>query len=103
MAKGYWVAFVDIDDPEAYKEYVRENAIPFKRYGGRFVVRGGQFSNVEGKVKSRTVVIEFPSYQTALECWSSPEYAKAKALRENISSADIIVVEGYGGSQPGDA
>jgi uncharacterized protein (DUF1330 family) len=48
------------------------------------------------------VVIEFPSYQAALDCWNSPEYAKAKALRDNVSLADIVLVEGYVGPQPDD-
>lgn len=102
MAKGYWVAYVDVSDPEAYKAYVRENAIPFAKYGARFIVRGGAMERPEGKVRSRAVVIEFPSYQAALDCWNSPEYAKAKALRENISLADIVLVEGYVGPQPDD-
>ena len=39
MAKGYWVAFADLTDPEGYKAYVQENANAFKKYGGRFLVR----------------------------------------------------------------
>jgi uncharacterized protein (DUF1330 family) len=49
---------------------------------------------VEGSARGRNVVIEFPSYQTALECWRSPEYAKSAALRGPFSSADIVIVEG---------
>jgi uncharacterized protein (DUF1330 family) len=45
-------------------------------------------------------VIEFPDYQTALDCYRSPEYQKAKALQDNVSVADLVVVEGYEGLQP---
>jgi uncharacterized protein (DUF1330 family) len=39
--KGYWLAFVDIDDPEAYAKYVAANAVAFEKYGAKFLVRGG--------------------------------------------------------------
>ena len=103
MTKGYWVGLVDVSDPEAYKAYVRENAIAFKKYGARFLTRGGKVEKVEGAPRSRVVVIEFPDYQTALDCYRSPEYQRAKALRENVSTADLVVVEGYEGLQPGQA
>jgi len=65
MAKGYWVAFADINDPEGYKAYIAENAKAFKKYGGRFLTRGGLYEAPEGKPRSRTVVIEFPTYSAA--------------------------------------
>ena len=65
-------------------------------------MRGGQFEAVEGKARSRNVVIEFPSYEAALACYRSPEYAEAMAYRRDASEADILVIEGYDGVQPGD-
>ena len=59
MAKGYWVAFADVSDPEGYKAYIAENAKAFRKYGGRFLARGGRYEAPEGKPRSRTVVIEF--------------------------------------------
>jgi uncharacterized protein (DUF1330 family) len=47
------------------------------------------------------VVLEFPSYQAALDCYNSPEYAKAKALRVAASVGDVVIIEGYDGAQPG--
>jgi uncharacterized protein (DUF1330 family) len=46
------------------------------------------------------VVIEFRDFATALACYRSPEYAKARALREGKATADTIVIEGYDGPQP---
>lgn len=100
MAKGYWVAFGDISDPEAYKAYIAENAVAFRKYGARFLVRGGAASPVEGQTRSRAVVLEFPSYQAALDCYASPEYRKAMALRQGISQVDLTICEGYDGAQP---
>jgi uncharacterized protein (DUF1330 family) len=102
MAKGYWVVHVDVSDPEAYKAYVAANAVAFRKYGAKFLVRGGTHETLEGKTRSRNVVIEFKDYATALACYRSPEYAKAIALREGVATADLIVIEGYDGAQPTD-
>lgn len=100
MTKGYWIARVDVTDPEGYKAYVAANAEAFKKYGARFLVRAGRFESLEGTSRSRNVVIEFPSYQAALDCWKSPEYQAALKLRQPVSTADLLVVEGYEGPQP---
>ncbi len=100
--KGYWIASVDVSDPEAYKAYVAENAKAFRKYGARFLVRGGAREVPEGQLRARVVVIEFPSHAAALACYRSPEYAVAIGLRRGASLADLAIVEGYGGLQPGD-
>lgn len=102
MAKAYWVAMVDVSDPERYKAYVAENAVAFRKFGARFVIRGGRSETVEGRSRSRLVVLEFKDYATAVECYRSPEYAKALALRTASSVADVVIVEGYDGPQPSD-
>jgi len=53
MPKGYWLGRVDVADPEAYKAYVAANAEPFRKYGARFLVRGGRCENPEGSSRSR--------------------------------------------------
>lgn len=97
MAKGYWVAHVDVDDLETYKNYIAANAAPFAEFGARFLVRGGQYQVPEGQTRKRTVVIEFDSYETALACYNSPGYQAAKAIRDPISTGDLVIVEGYDG------
>jgi len=100
MAKGYWIGRVDVADPEEYKAYVAANAEPFRKYGARFLVRGGQFENPEGSSRSRNVVLEFPSYQAAVECWHSPEYQHAAKLRQPVSTMDLVIIEGYDDPRP---
>jgi uncharacterized protein (DUF1330 family) len=100
MTRGYWVAFADVTDAEGYKDYVAANAIAFRKYGGRFLVRGGTSEPVEGKSRARVVVIEFPSFQAAQDCYRSPEYAAAMALRQGRALIDLAIVEGYDGAQP---
>ena len=100
MAKGYWIGRVDVNNDEAYKPYAAANPAIFKKFGGRFVVRGGKFEAPEGSARKRNVVIEFPSYQAALDCYNSPEYQANIKVRAPHSAADIIVIEGYDGPQP---
>lgn len=103
VSKGYWVVHVDVNDAEQYKAYIAANATAFRNYGARFLVRGGPGETMEGRLRSRTVVIEFKDYATALACYRSPEYADAMALRKDASIADLKIVEGYDGPQPSDA
>lgn len=97
MAKGYWIASIDVADPEGYKEYVRLNAIAFAKYKPKFLVRGGKFTVKHGKARARHVVLEFESYEQALACYESPEYKAAEAVRNKHSHGDVIVIEGYDG------
>lgn len=97
MPKAYWVAHVDVDDPETYARYRAANAEAFARYGARFIVRGGAQTEMEGGTRARTVVIEFPDLKAATECYHSPEYQAAKAIRDPVSTGDLVIVEGYEG------
>ncbi|MEM6659851.1 MAG: DUF1330 domain-containing protein [Pseudomonadota bacterium] len=97
MTKGYWVAHVDVDDMDAYKKYIAANAEPFAAFGARFLVRGGDREMKEGTARSRTVVIEFPSYADALACYDSDAYQQAKALRDPVSMGDLVIIQGYDG------
>ena len=99
MAKGYWIANVDVRDPDGYKQYVAVLPDIFRKYSGRYTTRGGKTEVVEGKARSRIVIIEFPSYEAAMICYRSPEYAKAIGLRQAAAEADLIVIEGYDGPQ----
>ena len=100
MPKGYWIVRVDIADEQKYKAYIAANAEPLKKYGARFLVRAGRYENPEGASRSRNAVIEFPTYQAALDCWKSSEYQEAIKLRQSVSTADLIIIEGYEGPQP---
>lgn len=100
MAKGYWIASVEVRNQDGYKQYVAMLPGIFRKYGGRYTTRGGKMEVMEGKSRSRVVVIEFPSYEAAMTCYRSPEYAKAIAARQASADADLIVIEGYDGPQP---
>lgn len=101
MPRGYWMIHGDVTDLEQYKLYMAANAEPLKRFGAKFLARGGKFQTVEGSSRLRNTVIEFPSYQAALDCWHCPEYQYAISLRKAVSTLDLTIVEGYEGPQPG--
>ena len=95
MPKGYWIAHVEVDDPDTYVNYVEGAKPALAEFGARFLARGGQFAEVEGALgRSRHVVIEFPSYQAALDCYHSDTYQAARAHRTPVSTATITLIEG---------
>ncbi|CAN7543225.1 MULTISPECIES: DUF1330 domain-containing protein [Agrobacterium] len=94
MAKGYWIAHVDVRDNERYKDYVATAKPAFERFGANFLARGGALTELEGKARGRNVVIEFPSVQHAIDCYNSPEYQAAAKIRQDIADTDMMIVEG---------
>jgi uncharacterized protein (DUF1330 family) len=98
MAKGYWIARVDVHNMDGYKEYVAQNGAVFAKYGARFLVRGGKYEAKEGSSRSRNVVLEFKDYETALACYNSPEYARLAAIRSPHAETDLVIIEGYDGA-----
>jgi uncharacterized protein (DUF1330 family) len=101
VAKGYWIAHVEVTDPEGYKKYLAANGVAFAKYRGRFLVRAGKHVVAAGAAKSRQVVIEFPDYPAALACLESEEYKRAVEFRDAASLIDLVIAEGYDGAQPG--
>ena len=96
MPKGYWIARVDVADAEAYQAYVSGAAPAFKEFGANFLVRGGVSFAAEGNARARNVVIEFPSFQAAQDCFNSDVYQKARAHRLPVATAEVVIVEGVG-------
>ena len=94
MPKGYWIAHVTVTDPEPYAVYAAATAEPFQKYGANILARGGAYKSLEGTDHARNVVIEFPSFQAALDCYNSPEYQAARDNRIDAGIADITIVEG---------
>lgn len=94
MPKGYIIGHVTVHDTEAYKPYAVKNNEIFPRFGGKFLVRGGQSEILEGEGYPRHVIVEFPSYEAALACYNDPEYQENMKIRQANSTGTILVVEG---------
>ena len=94
MKKGYWLIRVDVIQPEIFLDYASKTGPALDAYGGKFLVRAGRSESVEGDARSRNSVIEFPSYQAALDCYQSPQYQALVQLRTSACEMDILVIEG---------
>ena len=94
MPKGYWIARVDVRDPEGYKDYVAATRAAFGKYKATFLARGGNHELAEGPGRARNVIIEFPSMAEARDCYHSPEYQVAAAIRQKYADGEIVLVEG---------
>lgn len=93
--KAYWIAHVDVTDPEQYSQYTRRAPAAFALYGGRILARGGRSEALEGRpTPQRSVVIEFNSYERAVACYRSKEYQEAWVQRQGAARAEVIIVEG---------
>jgi uncharacterized protein (DUF1330 family) len=100
MPKGFWIARVDVDNIEAYERYRALNAKAFAKYRGSFVVRGPACKVAKGTPRMHNVVVQFESYAQAVACYESPEYAAALEHLKDVGPVDLVIVEGYEGSQP---
>lgn len=94
MPKGYIIGHIKVTNPETYPEYVRRDTPILQSLGAKFIVRGGQGEVREGAAGDRHVVIEFPSYQAALDAYNDPEYQAVADIRRASADSVIIVVEG---------
>ncbi len=99
MQKGCWIVRADVTDQEQFKAYAAANTEALKKYGARFLARAGRCEAPEGIPRARNTIVEFPSYQAALDCWNSPEYQTALKLRLPVSTMDLVIIEGYDGPQ----
>ena len=95
MPKAYWIVNNLIHDADTYEKYKAANAAPLAKYGARFVVRAGRQEVTEGPAHPRSVIIEFPDYDSAVACYNAPAYQQAIAVRAPAAEGTFIIVEGY--------
>jgi len=92
---AYVIYQCEVLDPVQYEQYKTRGAASIAAYGGQYIVRGGEFDVLEGDAPAgRTVVVEFPSRQAAVDWYHGPEYTAARALRERAADARMYVVDG---------
>lgn len=91
---AYWIAHVRVLDADTYRGYTELAPAAFRKFGGRFLARGGESVQLEGDGLDRHVVIEFADMATALACHRSPEYQQAKAARDGACIVEITIVDG---------
>ncbi len=92
---AYVIAEVTITDPQGFDEYRQMVPATIAKYGGKFIVRGGQMEKMEGNWEpKRLVILEFDSAERAKQWWASEEYREAKALRQRTALTNLVIVEG---------
>ena len=90
---GYWIAFVEVNDPATYKEYGAMVPAAMQKYGGKLILRGTKREAPEGPdERGNTIVVQFPTYQAALDCYNSPEYQKAVPVRRKATHSKLMIV-----------
>ncbi len=93
---AFYVARVDIADPEAYAEYARLAPGTVIAHGGKYRVRDGRTKSLEGRENTaRNVIIEFPTFEQADAWYHSPEYQAIVPIRRKSSESEMFIVEGY--------
>ena len=93
--KAYWIAvYKDLKNPENIKKYAEKATPAIKKYNGIILARGGKVQTIEGNPSPRTVLIEFPTMDDALNCYNSTEYQEAKKIGNDEFNRHIQIIEG---------
>lgn len=98
MAKGYWIAQVDVSDESGQAVYAKAATAYLKRKGAKTLVGSpmkGRHEVVEGAPRSKRLIQEFPDYETASAAYHSEEYQEIRKLRQNTATVDLVIVEGF--------
>jgi uncharacterized protein (DUF1330 family) len=92
---AYLIADVEVLDSAEYETYRQQVPATIAAFGGRYLVRGGALTVLEGTWSpKRCVILEFPS-MAQLEAWyESPAYVPLRAIRERSTKSNLVMVEG---------
>lgn len=93
MPQAYWIAHVEVTEPEAYGRYAKGATVAIAAHGGKFLARAGRYVQLEGRDRARNVLAVFPSLEAAVECYNSPEYQAALVHAQGAATRDLVVVE----------
>ena len=92
---AYVIVDITVHDAATYERYRMLAQQSIAQYGGRYLVRGGAATLLEGeRPPARVGVLEFPSVDRARAWWESPEYSEAKLLRQASATTEMVLVDG---------
>ena len=94
MPKGYIIARASIQDEGAYRAYADLARMAMQKYGARILARGGKYEALEGDARPRNVILEFETFEAALQYWRSDEYQDARKHRIGAADIELCAVEG---------
>ncbi len=91
---AYWIAHVQVTNPDAYGEYAKRATGAIEAHGGEFLARATRTVWLEGKERERNVVVRFPSLEDAEACYRSAAYQEALTFARGAADRDLCIVEG---------
>ena len=91
---AYWIAHVEVTDPEAYSEYAKRATVAIEAHGGEFLARATRTLWLEGRERARNVVVRFPSFEDAERCYASDAYQEALSFSREAADRDLCIVDG---------
>ena len=100
MSKSYWLTLIDVKNADEYKKYTTALQDILKKYGASYVSRACKVDLLEGRMKPRIVVIEFPGAGAAAACYADPDYKAIIPLRTGHADLDLAILESFDGPQP---
>lgn len=91
----YSISSIEVKDWDAYKEYMKKVPSVIEKYGGKYIVRGGEIlsDNTTWQPK-RIVILEFPTTEDMNAFRNSEDYKPVAAIRLKASTSESFVVEG---------
>jgi uncharacterized protein (DUF1330 family) len=92
---AYVIAEIEVTDTAVYDEYRKGVPATIEKYGGRFVVRGGEIKVLEGDgAPKRQIILEFPDMDTLMRWYDSEDYAPLLEMRKRAANSSVWAVEG---------
>jgi uncharacterized protein (DUF1330 family) len=91
---AYWIAHVEVSDPDVYGEYAKLATEAIAAHGGEFLARATRTVWLEGRERERNVVVRFPSVEDAERCYHSPTYQQALKFAHASAERDLCIIEG---------
>ena len=92
---AYVIADVEVIDSAGYEAYRQQVPATIAAFGGRYLVRGGAFTVLEGDWSPhRCVILEFPNMAQLKAWYGSPAYVPLRAIRERTTKSKLMMVEG---------
>lgn len=92
---AYLVARLHITDVALFEEYRQLVPAVVAAHGGRYLVRGGTRSVLEGDdLAPRVVIIEFPNMERLKAFYHSPEYQPLIEMRQRSAQSSLTAIEG---------
>ena len=92
---AYAIVQINVTNQENYKEYLKNVTPIVEKFRGEYIVRAGKFKVLLGNWDfTRTVIVRFPDYVTAMNWYNSKDYARIKDIRHKYADSNLVILKG---------